>query len=141
MNRCPDGYAGGYPRRLPRNGGYSDYTNLHNPMSNKAARRDSNLTSLSLSLAPDPNPASSPLSRVSRALRGGSGKEELLPKSTTLSPLRVAQVILLDEVHNLIRPSAGTPPRPPLAITPVDVSRRCIVRLVHHELVATQSIT
>ena len=39
--KCPDGYAGQYPRKLDRAGGYPDYVNRHNPFSNKATPRPS----------------------------------------------------------------------------------------------------
>ena len=39
--KCPDGYAGSYPNKLRRNGGYSDFCNSnHNPFSNKIILMD-----------------------------------------------------------------------------------------------------
>lgn len=39
--KCPDGYAGSYPERLPRSGGYDDFSNgACNPFSNKVVLMD-----------------------------------------------------------------------------------------------------
>lgn len=39
--KCPDGYAGSYPRKLRRNGGYLDFENTNfNPFSNKIILMD-----------------------------------------------------------------------------------------------------
>jgi len=39
--KCPDGYSGSYPERLPRNGGYDDFSNgACNPFSNKIVLMD-----------------------------------------------------------------------------------------------------
>ena len=38
--KCPDGYAGSYPAKLPRNGGYPDFPCGGNPFSNKIVLMD-----------------------------------------------------------------------------------------------------
>ena len=38
--KCPDGYAGSYPERVERQGGYEDFTCGHNPFSNKIVLLD-----------------------------------------------------------------------------------------------------
>ena len=38
--KCPDGYAGSYPEKLPRQGGYPDFECGHNPFSNKVVLMD-----------------------------------------------------------------------------------------------------
>ena len=126
--KCPDGYAGGYPRRVARchsrpkghpsneppvPDGYGDYDNeehRHNPFSNKvravegyrdAARLSESFLALACPCLPRLAPARSALLTAIHTAR----RRLSLLSLPLLLLRRPWQIILMDEVHNLVKPS------------------------------------